>query len=57
MIRRCRLSEISLDQILCRDIRAEKNVDAVVDEIIADVRANGDAALLRYAERFYRAKL
>ena len=57
MIRRCRLSEISLDQILCRDIRAEKNVDAVVDEIIADVRTNGDAALLRYAERFDHARL
>ncbi len=57
MIRRFRLSEMSIDQILCRDIRAERNVDAIVDEIIADVRANGDQALRRYAERFDHAKL
>ena len=57
MIRRFRLSEMSIDQILCRDIRAEKNVDSIVDEIIADVRANGDQALRRYAERFDHAKL
>ena len=57
MIRRYNLSEISIDQILCRDIREEKNVDAIVDEIIADVRTNGDAALKRYAEKFDRARL
>ena len=57
MIRRFRLSEMPIDQILCRDIRAERNVDAIVDEIIADVRANGDEALRRYAEKFDRAKL
>ena len=57
MIRRFRLSEMSIDQILCRDIRAEKNVDSIVDEIIADVRANGDQALRRYAEKFDHAKL
>ena len=57
MISRYNLSEISIDQILCRDIREEKNVDAIVDEIIADVRANGDCALRKYAEKFDRAKL
>ena len=57
MIRRYRLSEMSIDQILCRDIRAEKNVDSIVDEIIADVRAHGDQALRRYAEKFDHAKL
>ena len=57
MIRRYKLSEIPLEQILCRDIREEKNVDAIVDDIIADVRANGDAALKKYAEKFDRAKL
>lgn len=57
MISRYNLSEISIDQILCRDIREEKNVDAIVDEIIADVRANGDSALKKYAEKFDRAKL
>ena len=57
MIRRYRLSEMSIDKILCRDIRADKNVDAIVDEIIADVRAHGDAALRSYAEKFDHAKL
>lgn len=57
MISRYNLSEISIDRILCRDIREEKNVDTIVDEIIADVRANGDSALKKYAEKFDRAKL
>lgn len=57
MISRYNLSEISIDHILCRDIRAEKNVDAIVDDIIADVRANGDAALKKYAEKFDHARL
>jgi len=57
MIRRYKLSEISLEQILCRDIREEKNVDAIVDDIIADVRVNGDAALRAYAEKFDHARL
>ena len=33
------------------------DVEAVVADIIADVRKNGDAALLRYTEKFDRAKL
>jgi len=33
------------------------DVEAVVAEIIADVRENGDAALLKYTEKFDRAKL
>lgn len=57
MISRYNLSEISIDQILCRDKFEERNVDAAVDDIIADVRANGDAALIGYAEKFDRAKL
>ncbi len=57
MIRRYHLSEISLDQILCRDIRQEKNVDAVVDAIIQDVIARGDDALYEYCEKFDHASL
>ena len=57
MIRRLKLSEIAPEEILCRDIRAERNVDAAVDAIIAAVRTEGDAALYRYAEQFDRAKL
>lgn len=57
MIRRFKLSEIAPEEILCRDIRAERDVDAAVDAIIAAVRAEGDAALYRYAEQFDGAKL
>ena len=47
MIRRLKLSEIAPEEILCRDIRAERDVDADVDAIIAAVRAEGDDALYR----------
>ena len=57
MIRILRAKDVPLSDILCRDIRAEKNVDAQVDDIIQNVRERGDAALLEYAERFDRAKL
>ena len=45
------------EEILNRDIRAEKNVEDVVDGIIADVRARGDEALKEYALKFDGAKL
>lgn len=57
MIRQYRLCEIPVEEILCRDIREEKNVDAVVDEIIKNVRERGDAALREYAEKFDGATL
>ncbi len=57
MIKLYKFDELRPEQILNRDIRAEADVDAVVDEIIADVRANGDAALLKYAEKFDHVKL
>lgn len=57
MISRYNLSEISMDQILCRDIREEKNVDAIVDGIIADVRSGGDRALIEYTQRLDRVRL
>ena len=57
MIRQYRLAEIPADEILCRDIREEKNVDGIVDEIIKNVRENGDKALREYAEKFDGAKL
>ena len=49
--------KIPPEAILNRDIRAEKNVEDVVDAILADVRARGDAALVEYAARFDRAPL
>jgi len=39
-------------EILNRDIRAEENVDRAVDEILARVKAEGDAALRDYTKRF-----
>lgn len=57
MIKILRASEVSTDKILNRDIRAEEDVSRIVDEIIARVRAEGDAALFDYAEKFDRAKL
>jgi len=44
-------------QLLRRGIRGEENVDAAVDEILASVRQNGDAALREYARRFDGAEL
>jgi histidinol dehydrogenase len=57
MIKQYKLSEIAVTDILNRDIREEKNVEDIVDEIIANVRKDGDAALLAYGEKFDKAKL
>lgn len=57
MIRIVEYGEISPEDILCRDITAERDVELAVDEIIADVAQNGDEALRRYAEKFDGARL
>ena len=57
MIRILDWESIQPEEILNRDIRAEEDVSAAVDAVIADVRKNGDAALLRYTERFDGVKL
>ena len=57
MIQLYRLEDLTPDQVLNRDLRAEKDVEAVVDAIIADVRARGDAALRDYAKQFDGADL
>jgi histidinol dehydrogenase len=57
MIKLYNFDELKPEEILNRDIRAEKNVEDVVDGIIADVRARGDEALKEYALRFDGAKL
>ena len=44
--------ELAPEEILNRDIRAEEQVDAAVDAVIADVRARGDAALWACTLRF-----
>ena len=46
MIRLYDFDEVRPEEILNRDIRAEADVEATVDAIIADVRARGDLFLL-----------
>ena len=57
MIKLYNFDELKPEEILNRDIRAEKNVEDVVDAIIADVRARGDEALKEYALKFDGAQL
>ena len=52
MIPILKLKDLTDEQILNRDIQAEENVSAAVDAVIANVRQNGDAALLEYTEKF-----
>ena len=52
MIPILKLKDLIDEQILNRDIQAEENVSAAVDAVIANVRQNGDAALLEYTEKF-----
>ena len=57
MIKLYNFDELKPEEILNRDIRAEKNVEDVVDAIIADVRTRGDDALKDYALKFDGAKI
>ena len=56
MIKIYNYGEVSNSEIFARENIAA-NVEAVVSEIIADVRVNGDGALYAYAEKFDKAKL
>ena len=56
MIRIMKMGEVAPAEIFARAV-PETDVSATVRDIIADVRQNGDAALLRYTERFDGAKL
>jgi len=56
MIKILKYGEVPNTEIFARpDMKT--GVEDIVAEIIADVRANGDAALYKYAERFDKAKL
>ena len=52
MIRIYEFDKLSPEEILNRDIQAEEDVSAAVDAVLAEVRANGDAALFAYTEKF-----
>ena len=51
MIKKFRFSEVNINDLLFRNSKA-KEVSDTVKEIIADVRKNGDEALMRYALKF-----
>ncbi len=57
MIKIYDFDKVSPQEILNRDLRAEKNVEAVVDAIIEEVRRRGDAALIDYAQKLDGASL
>lgn len=58
MIRILKRSEVSLDEILQRgDTQISEEIESAVAGILADVRKNGDAAVLAYAEKFDGVKL
>ena len=50
-------NDIAAEQILNRDIRAEENVSAAVDAVLAEVKKHGDDALRAYTKRFDGADL
>ena len=56
MIKIMKFGEVSSDEIFART-EPSVNVEAVVTEIIDDVRKNGDTALYKYCEKFDKAKL
>ncbi len=56
MIKTYKYSEISKDEIFAR-VEAKSNVEEIVADIIANVRANKDAAVLEYCQRFDGVKL
>ena len=52
MIRICEFDKLSPEEILNRDIQAEEDVSTAVDAVLAEVKANGDAALRDYTKQF-----
>ena len=56
MIELLKYGEVSNDEIFAR-VEPTVNVTDIVADIIANVRARGDAALYEYCEKFDKAKL
>ncbi len=56
MIKILKYGEVKNSEIFARSVPTV-NVEATVSEIIANVRKNGDTALLEYCEKFDKAKL
>ncbi len=56
MIKILKYGEIDNSEIFARAVDTD-NVEEIVADIIKDVRENGDSALIKYAEKFDKAKL
>lgn len=56
MIKIMKVGEVSRDEIFART-EPKVDVTAIVADIIADVKENGDKALLAYCEKFDKAKM
>ena len=56
MIKILKFGEVSKDDIFART-EPTVNVEAIVSEIIENVKQNGDKALYEYNEKFDKAKL
>ena len=56
MIKIYKYGEVPASEIFARE-NIPTGVEGAVTEIIANVRANGDAALIEYAKRFDKANL
>ena len=56
MIKILKYSEVENNEIFSRS-ESTMNVEVIVTDIIANVRANGDKALYEYCEKFDKAKL
>lgn len=57
MIPILKFGQLAPEDILNRDIQAEEDVSAVVDAVLAEVKAKGDAALKAYTRQFNGVEL
>ena len=57
MIKIIKIENAEKSDILTRDIKLESGVEAIVSDIIANVRENGDAALREYSLKFDKADI
>ena len=57
MIPILKFDQLAPEDILNRDIQAEEDVSAIVDAVLAEVKAKGDAALKAYTRQFNGVEL
>ena len=57
MIKIINIENAAKEDILTRDIKLESGVEAIVADIIRNVRENGDKALKEYALKFDKAEI